>query len=495
MSMNSKWVPMRWPCGPVEVARISQSRPADIDLRKTIEGWTQPTTLQLLKGTPINCLVVDWASGTADDESQQSALKPLITAGRELGLSFVGRVATKEGLAAIAAAGRAAGLGAVMIEGPASHSLDLPVISGFPRDSMDWDAATDIFSASGNFWPGVVLPTMKGDTGVGGPTGEPWMDSNGWFTLLARQMVPHRSVWLEIGLPESSEALPVESYCRAIADARAYGSHWVLTLDGAMRTGMLNGNPQALSAWKSIVEALSFFEEHAEWAAYKPMGILAVVSDFRGTNSFLSGETLNLLSRRHVQYQVLDRRLALAGPVTGLKAILWTDDDPPSAEQHRHLLDFVEQGGLTIAPKYWGPAGVVPRHEYWMPGYDIYDVSKGRIAVASAGFSDPFQLARDAHILVGRQNDLARLFNPGTTNCFASTGPDQRKEVVQIVNYAGHSASYLAVWVNLNAHRARLWIPGSKTPHPLECTPESDGTSFDLPEFSVNCAIEIERTV
>ena len=495
MSLNAKWVPMRWPCGPIEAARISKSKPADSDLRTTIEGWAQPKTLQLLKGTPINCLVVDWASGTANDESQQRALKPLISAGRELGLSFVGKVGTKENLAAIVAAGRAAGLEAVMIDGPADPSLDLPVISGFPRDSVDWDAATDIFSATGNVWPGVVLPTMKGDTGVGGPTGEPWMDSNGWFALLARQMVPHKSVWLEIDLPVSSEALPVESYSRAIADSRAYGSHWVLTLDGPMRAGILNGNPQALSAWKSIGGALSFFEEHAEWAAYKPMGILAVVSDFRGTNSSLSGETLNLLSRRHVQYEVLDRRLALAGPVTGLKAVLWTDDDPPTSEQHRNLLDFVEQGGLIIAPKYLGPAGVVPRHEYWLPGYDIYDGSKGRIAVASQGFSDPFQLAREAHLLVGRENDLARLFNPGTTNCFTSMGPGRRKEIVQIVNYASNSSTYLAVWVSLNAHRARLWCPDSKTPHSLECISESDGTSFELPEFQVNCAIEIERMV
>jgi hypothetical protein len=486
---------MRWPCGPIEVTRISKSKPADSDLRKTVEGWTQPATLQLLKGTSINCLVVDWASGTADDESQQKALKPLITAGRELGISFVGKVGTRENLAAIVAAGRAAGLEAVMIDGPANHSLGLPVISGFPRDSIDWDAATEIFSATGNVWPGVVLPTMKGDTGVGGPTGEPWMDSNGWFALLARQMVPHRSLWLEIDLPESSGALPVESYCRAIADSRAYGSHWVLTLDGAIRTGMLNGNPQDLSAWKSIAGALSFFEEHAEWAAYKPMGILAVVSDFRGPNSFLSGETLNLLSRRHVQYAVLDRRLALTGPVTGLKAVLWTDDDPPTSEQHRNLLDFVEQGGLTIAPKYWGPVGVVPRREYWLPGYDIYDVGKGRIVVASEGFSDPFQLARDAHLLVGRENDLARLFNPGTTNCFTSMGPGHRKEIVQIVNYASHSSTYLAVWVSLHAHAARLWSPDSKTPQSLECIPESGGTSFELPEFHVNCAIEIERMV
>ena len=167
--------------------------------------------MQLLKGTPINCLVVDWASGTADDESQQRALKPLIAAGRELGLSFVGKVATKESLAAIVAAGRAAGLEApVMIDGPASHSLDLPVISGFPRDSIDWDRDHRYLFRNGNVWPGVVLPTMKGDTGVGGPTGEPWMDSNGWFALLARQMAPHKSVWLEIDLPESSRALPVE---------------------------------------------------------------------------------------------------------------------------------------------------------------------------------------------------------------------------------------------------------------------------------------------
>ena len=498
MSLNATWVPMRWPCGPIEVARVSKSRPADSDLRKTVEGWTQPATLQLLKETPIDCLVVDWASGIAEDEAQQRALKPLIAAGRELGLSFVGKVAARDDLAAIAAAGRAAGLAAIIVigpasDGPANRSVDLPVISSFSRDGIDWDAATDIFSVAGNVWPGVVLPTMKGDTGVGGPTGEPWMDSNGWLASLARQMVPHKSVWLEIDLPESPEALPAESYCRAIADSRAHGSHWILALDGAMRTGMLNGNPQDLSAWKSIGVALSFFEEHAEWAKYEPMGILTVVSDFKGPNWTLSGETLNLLSRRHVQYKVLDRRLALANPVTNLKAVLWTDDDPPTSEQNRNLLDLVEQGGLAIAPKYWGPAGVVPRHESWLPGYDIYGLGKGRIVVASAGFTDPFQLARDAHLLVGRENDLARLFNPGTTNCFTSMGSDHSKEIIQIVNYASHSSTYLAVWAKLNAHRARLWSPDSKTPHPLECVPESDGTSFELPEFSVNCAIEIER--
>ena len=501
MSLNAKWVPMRWLCGPIQVARISNSSSADSELRKTIEGWTQPSTLQLLKGTPINCLVVDWASGTADDEAQQAALKPLITAGRQMGLSFVGKVGTRDNLAGIVSAGCAAGLEAVMVDraanldGSAIRPLDLPVILGFPRDSIDWDWTTDIFSATGNVWPGVVLQTMKGDTGFGGPTGDPWVDSNGWFALLAHQMVSLKSLWLEIDLPESSGALPVESYRRAIADSRAYGSHWVLSLDNAMRAGMLNGDPQAISAWKSICATLSFFDGHSEWRAFEPLGILAVVSDFRGQNSFVSRETLNLLNRRHVQFEILDRRRALDGPVTGLKAVLWTDDDPPTSDQHKNLLDFAEQGGLVIAPRYWGPVGLVPRHEYWMSGYDFYDLRKGRIVVATEGFSDPYQLARDTHLLVGRENDLARLFNPGTTNCFTSVDPDNRKEIVQIVNYADRTASYVAVWVNMHAHRARLWSPNSETPTSLSCVAESGGTSFELPEFSVNCAIEIERTV
>ena len=501
MSLNAKWVPMRWLCGPIQVARISKSSSADSELRKTSEVWTQPSTLQLLKGTAINCLVVDWASGTTNDEAQQAALKPLITAGRQMGLSFVGKVEARDNLAGIVSAGRAAGLEAVMVDGAAnldssaSRPLDLPVILGFPRDSIDWDLTTDIFSATGNVWPGVVLPTMKGDTGVGGPTGDPWVDSNGWFALLARQMVSHRSLWLEIDLPESSGALPVESYCRAIADSRAYGSHWVLSLDDVMRTGMVNGDPQALSAWKSICATLSFFEDHLEWRAFEPMGVLAVVSDFRGKNSFVSEETLNLLNRRHVQFEILDRLRALDGPVTGLKAVLWTDDDPPTSEQRNNLLDFVEQGGLLIAPKYWGPAGVVSRHEYWLPDYDIYDLRKGRIVVAHGGFSDPFQLARNTHLLVGRENDLARLFNPGTTNCFTSIAPDRRKEIVQVVNYAARTASYLSVWVNLQVHRVRLWRPNSKTPISLRCMPESGGTSLELPDFSANCAVEIERMV
>jgi hypothetical protein len=209
----------------------------------------------------------------------------------------------------------------------------------------------------------------------------------------------------------------------------------------------------------------------------------------------MAGKALNLLNRRQIQFEILDRRDALTNPVTGLKALLWIDDDVPSADQLPHLLSFVEQGGLVIASKYWGRRRLPSRREDSLFGYDIYDLRNGRIVVASDGFSDPYLLARNTHLLVGRENDLARLYNPGTTNCYTSIGPDHRKELVQIVNYAKTSAQYVSLWMSKKAEGAKLWSPNSSAPNSLGGIPENGGTNFELPELSVNCAVEIERTV
>ena len=90
MNLDSNWVPMKWPCGPLEIARRNKSGSINADLKEMLEAWGQPAALELLKGTPINCLIVDWAYGGPEDSAQQRALKPLLEAGRRLGISFVG---------------------------------------------------------------------------------------------------------------------------------------------------------------------------------------------------------------------------------------------------------------------------------------------------------------------------------------------------------------------------------------------------------------------
>jgi len=115
MDLDTKWVPMKWPCGPLEIARRSRLRSFSPELKETLEAWAQPSALELLKGSPVNCLVVDWANGKPEDSAQQQALKPLLEAGLWHGISFVGRVAMKDGAGAAVAAARAAGLSAVLL--------------------------------------------------------------------------------------------------------------------------------------------------------------------------------------------------------------------------------------------------------------------------------------------------------------------------------------------------------------------------------------------
>ncbi len=490
---------MRWRCGPIAAAQAgasgAQGGSASGEAQKTAEQWTDPAMLNLLDGTPINCLVVDWAAGGVTDASQQKALQPLIEAGRRKGISFVGRVTATEGLSAIASAGLAAGLEALLQPSPVPATLALPAIALFPRDNVDWDHVTGVFALNGNAWPGVGAPAVQQsapDTAPAGPTNAPWVDSNGWVSLLARGMAPSKTLWLEVDPPASAKMLPAEKYCLTVADARASGCRWIVDLDEPMRAALAAHAPRAAAALKQIAAMDAFFDKHPQWAEFHSVGVLTVVSDFRGDNSTMSNEVLNLLMRQHVPFTVADRTRPLASSIAGKRAVLWVDDTEPAAEQHQALMQFVAQGGMVIASKYWGPKGIAAHQENWLFGYDIYPLGKGRIVVATEGFTDPFQLDRDTHLLVGREHDPFRLFNPGTTSCFIGSEPAAQKEIVQVLNYdAPHKAPFLTLWINHAAAAATLWDVGASTS--LRRVPENDGTSFDLPPVSVYYAVEIER--
>jgi hypothetical protein len=492
MNLESKWVPMKWPCGPLEIARRNKSQKTDAELKETLEAWGQPVSLELLKGTPINCLIVDWAYGEPEDSAQMQALKPLVEAGRRLGISFVGKVAAKEGPGAALAAARAAGLSAVILEEASGQPSDFPAILEFPRDKVTWETASTIFSASENVWPGVNLETMEGDTAIAGPTGIPWVNSNAWFSLLAGELAPGKTLWLDFAPPATENVLHPARYELAIADSRAYGSRWIISLDDKLRAALLKGNPQAMGVWEKICEALAFFESHRGWEAFKSQGILAVISDFRGKNAYLSGEVLNLLNRRGVQFQVIDRSRPLATSTKGLKAILWLDTEVPSLEQQSNLLTFVREGGLLIASDYWGSPEVKPSRKDPSLPYTMYNVGTGQIAVAEGGFQDPYQVAVDTHLLVSRRNDVVRLYNPEATNCRASIDPGQRKRLVQVLNYSSDPADFVTVWVNARAHSARLWRLDARGALTVQGVVAARGTDFRLPQLSVYGALEFE---
>jgi hypothetical protein len=494
MSLNPKWVPMKWPCGPREIEQLKNDEHEGMEFQNTAKRWADPSSLRLLKDSPINCLVLDWASGTPVDQDQQSALKPLIQAGHRLNLSFIGRISTEQNLESIVEAGRAAGLDAIILEKPAGRDLALPAIVPFPNDGMEWNLLTGIYRGMGAIWPGAGLQTnSENSAATGGPTGTPSVSSNGWFSLLSREIAPEKIPWLDVDPPESSNILPAEEYCRTIADCRVYGSHWIVALDFWLWQTLLNEEPHAVETWAQITREIAFFERHAGWEAYKPLGVLAVVSDFAGLNAISSGEVLDFLNRSQVQFLAVDRLRMKAPPGNGLKGIIWMDDVDPSAEQHEQLIHFVQQGGLVIAGKYWGPSGVIPSQEDWIPAYSIYSLDKGKIVVANNGILDPYDLSNYAHLLIGHRNDFARVFNPGMTNCYCSLHPDGYKQIVQLVNYGPKPTEYMSLWVNARAKSGTLISPESTST--LECFSADGGTEFHIPKLTVNCTIEIERLV
>src|SRR5579885_2320097 len=66
------WVPIRWDGGPLEVSRRAKDtalagRPAQ---REAIGRWYDPATLDLLRGTPLNCILVTLSAG-ADPELEE----------------------------------------------------------------------------------------------------------------------------------------------------------------------------------------------------------------------------------------------------------------------------------------------------------------------------------------------------------------------------------------------------------------------------------------
>ncbi len=484
---------MKWPCGPLAIARQAGSTKTAPDLKEAAEAWSRPAALSLLKGSPINCLIVDWAHGVPEDALQQQALKPLLAAGREQGITFLGRIHAHEGASVAIGAARAAGLSAVMMEANREQAVSLPVISQFARDRIAWEGTSPIYSVTGNVWPSLLLETMKDkDNAVAGPTGVPWLDSNGWFGLLGSKLTSRKVLWLDQDPPEGSDLKHAANYRLAIADCSANASHWIVSLESQVQAAIARNDPQARNIWDGICETLTFYKEHKDWRTCEPESTLGIISDFRHDNAATAEEVLNLLTRHLVQFRILERSPSLPLSLKGLKALMWIDTQAPTAEQLPKLLAWVRQGGILIAKEYWGPPGNPPIRFDFPLGYKAHSTGAGKFIVAEQGFQDPYQVAIDAPILMSRRNDVVRLYNPEYMMCRSTTDPQHRTRLVQLVNYSTHRAEYVTVWVNQRASSARLWRPEGRGPIPIQGTNAHRGTEFALPPVGVSCVLEME---
>lgn len=459
MDVCSKWVPLRWP-----------------------DDWRDPALLDLLEGTPVNCLLLKWGPLISD--------AALLDRARQRGFALVAEIDEKADRAAALAAAQAAGVSAVALPEPAAGA-PLPVIAWAEKSKLPWRSAAAAFAFTDAVWP--AIPTKPGAPGAeAGPTGAPWVDSNGWFIQLARTLAPGKPVWASVAPPQAG-FLHAAQYLLAVCDAWAYGARWPIAFEPKLAAALRDRKPAALTLWKSIAAAISFFQRHAPWESYAPAGNLAVLSDFSGPNEFTSFELLNLLPRRRVPYRILEKARAGQASFDGLKAILYADEQPPEAALLHKLLAFASAGGVLIAAGNWpAPAAVAPSTDSYRR-WNLYPSGEGRLAIVKEPGGDPFLIAADAQVLMSHRHDLIRTFNSSTLNAYYTAGPDSGQAVIHLLNYA------LRTWedpVSLALTRryraARLWRIERTASEPLELVPGEAGIEVHLPPFGVYAAIELE---
>ncbi len=429
MPNPADWVPMRWP-----------------------KDWRDPARLGLVQGTPVNCLVVDWAAEAPPDFAERA---------------------------------RVAGI----------HLLDMkdPAVASTGRAKAPWSSPPAVLALTDAVWPS--SPLRRGGGGAdSGPTGMPWVDANGWLIQLARTRAPGTAIWTAAEPPAQGGFVRSSSYVLAIADAEAYGARWVLALDAPMRDGLAANSSLALDGWKNVMAALGRLEANPQWRQYRPVGVLGVISDFGPPNDDLSCEILNLAMRRGIPFRIIERARAAAAPLASFKALIYADEQPPAPGLQTRLLAFVRAGGLLVAGSKFPRAGGRPAGADTYGRYDIEALGGGRIARAKTDAQDPYLVAADTQLLMSHRNDLLRVFNTGTLNCSYTAAPDGRAALLQIVNYAMRPAGHpVSVAFSDRYRAARLRTLEAPAPTPLELFPAARGQEIHLPPFGIHAAVELER--
>lgn len=460
------WVPARWQGGPLELLRRAGASHPDI-----IRNWYHPRTLDLLEGTPINCLLVTWSTGAAAavEAEQQQLVAAYARAAHERRIALVGLVYPGADPGRTVAAALDAGLAGLALEG---DFADAPQTARelrrllcaqkssavvLPLGARDW-------LRSGPDWPvlgssDAAAPRIRvfSDSGAvtATPTGEPWVESNIWLVRSWRAWGGERPIWLGHGLDNPS----ADDYARAIADAAVAGGRWVVAPDDALRAGLWNGQQEALATWRRIGDFLNFYEQHAEWRSFAPAAALGILQVRAGPHADVADETLNLITRRRLPYRLIERSDLSPAALEGLPALLATGLAPTEGER-KLLAGFARKGGLLVAYQQDPP--------------------------------DPETLSKDLVDLIGNDNLPVRLFNVASVLAQVTGSPDGTRLLVQLVNYATEPVEAITVRASGEYRRARLFSPGAP---PADLKIHRSGEKIEAPiaRLAVAAALLLEK--
>ena len=431
VAITTASVPMRWPS-------------------------SDPATLDLLKGSSVNCLLVEKRDWSAKFNTEAHRRNVWVAA------------VVRDGNAP----GADLGFDAVVVEGdsPAVEGK-LPVIALPARAKMRFDAAPVVGTYQG-VWPGIVAE--EGGTTKSAPSGAPWVNTNSGFLRFVRAAAPDKPVWIA-NLPPGKTVITAERYMQAIADAAMVGARWVIAFDEDFGTRLMAREAAAMKQWQQIGQFAGYFEAHPEWRNMQPLSLLALVQDV-DSGALLSGGVLDMIAVKHTPVRPVPSRQLSSQSMAGTKMAVTVAPSSLTDAQREVLRAFARSGATTLN----GPAS-----------WKFPQPKPGEITLSDADVKMLDDIWREVNTMTGRRNLGARLFNVSSMLSNLMQSPDGKKAVLHLVNFSGYPVENVTVHLLGKYKGATLVAPGAE-PRRLEVYEVEDGTGIDVDSVRVAATLLVE---
>ncbi len=438
------WVPVRWP-------------------------WQDAKSLELLSGTPVNCLLL------------KSYPPEFVAAASGRGVVTLAVLSPGGDTVAAARQALAAKVTGIVLEGDFAEGVpsavrgaigSAPLIELLARNRLRLDSTAPIMGSWQGVWPGV----SAADDGAqkAGPTGSVWIDTNTGF-LRALHAWGDATLWIA-NLPPAGAVVTASRYAQAIADAGMSGARWVVALDSDFAQRLHAGETTAVRDWHRMGDLMAFFEQHAEWRQMRAYGQLALVQD-PAKGGLLSGGILDMIAVKHTPVRPIPRQHLSSESLAGASMAVDVDADSLTPAQKEILHNFTRAGGTLLT----GP-----------PGWKDEGAAGSSITLDKAQLERLNDIWRDVNSIVGRRNLGVRLFNVSTMLSNVVSSADGKTVVVELVNYSDYPVSDVTVHFLGNFQRATLVSPEGAE-KALTIYPTEDGGGVDIDRVGVCAGIRLEQ--
>lgn len=437
--------------------------------------WTSndPATLDLVRMTPVNCLLIEENQWSAPFNAEAAkfgistfaVVRPgddaLRSARRALDLQFAGGVL--EG--AFDAASRSA-------LQRAFEEAKRPVIGLTLRSAMRLDGAAPVIGTFQGLWPGIQVE--EGGQAKAAPSGSPWIDTNTGFLRFVRASTK-AAIWMA-NTPPAGRVYPVERYLQAVGDAALGGARWVLAFDAQFNEKLLARDARTVQNWRRIGKLIEYYETNEEWRAAEPFARLALVED-AATGALLSGGILDMIAVKHTPVRPIPPRLLGQAVLAPVRMAVNVDPSALNDEQRDVLRAFTRAGGTLLT----GP-----------PGWKFPQPRPDQITLEKDDLKKLDDIWRELNSMTGRKNLGARLFNVSSMLSNIVEVPARNQVVLNLVNYSDFAVENVTVHV-LGAYKsAVLMRPDGKTV-PLEGYPVDEGSGFDIDRVDTAATLVLTR--